>query len=73
MNPERVKRLRNEIKYLERQVAEELGYADTRDMRRAEKRALDHMAATKAGFKTVKAWKHALRISQHGSSARPGE
>lgn len=59
MNHERIKKLTNEIQYLERQLAKELGYTTAPSMRREYQKWIERVQANKAGFLTVKAWKHA--------------
>jgi len=53
----RIRRLVNEIKYLERELSKELGYTSAISMRRSLQRFADHVQAVKAG-KTIKEWKH---------------
>ena len=60
MNKERVARLIKEIKYLEKELSKELGFTRTTNMLRGLGRWVEALQASKAGFNTVKEWKHSL-------------
>lgn len=58
MNRARVAHLLQQVRELEQRIAEELGYSRPGNMLRGFERWLDEKEAKKAGFKTVKEWKH---------------
>lgn len=54
----KVKQIQAEIRHLERRLALEMGFPSSTVMRRKFDKFVQRELATKAGFRTIKEWKH---------------